>query len=50
MTRRFGTTYMEPVLIGLTVIDAEPDARSIPGFCSAMSWIVDVTVQPCCQP
>ena len=37
MTLRLGTVYIEPVLIGLTVIEADPPVRSTPGFCKAMS-------------
>ena len=41
--------YIEPVLIGLTVIEFGPGRPLDTGLLQRDVWVV-VTVQPCCQP
>src|SRR5204863_5323236 len=50
ITRRFATAYIEPVLMRLTGIDMGPLACSFGGIKRANSWVVSLTIQPCCQP
>src|SRR5262245_28089568 len=49
-TRRFATAYIEPVLIRLTGIDIGPRVSSLGGVSNVSSWVVSLTIQPCCQP